>query len=243
MTQLIGQKTLNYDKVVNMLANEHCRNEKLKGKIEELEKENLTLKKGNRKQNKSEVTENSYVTKPRPKATIEEEQQNELEDTFRLNYQLKAELTSLKEKSKVLQIEQENKKIENEIKALQEKLDKKRKKIQEIETTKSKPKDNNDSRNKHKRQKQKLNIIITGDSVLNIISENFNLNTRSAKVNDKPFPGATMDDFNDFIKPLARQKPNYIIFHAGTNNLKSDTPDRMSVICNPDPTTLMTQTL
>ena len=110
VTQLIGQKTLNYDKVIDMLANERCRNEKLKGKIEELEKKNLTLKKGNRKQNKSEVTENSYVTEPRPKATIEEEQQNELKDTFRLNYQLKEELTSLKEKSKVLQIEQEKKK-------------------------------------------------------------------------------------------------------------------------------------
>ena len=61
VTQLIGQKTLNHDKVVDMLASEPCRNEKLKGKIEESEKKNLTLKKGDRKQNKSEVTENSYA--------------------------------------------------------------------------------------------------------------------------------------------------------------------------------------
>ena len=83
------------------------------------------------------------------------------------------------------------------------------------------------SRNKHKPRSQKLNIIITGDLMLNNISENFKMNTRCAKVSVKPFPGATIDDFNDFIKPLARQKPDYIIFHAGTNNLKSDTPDHI----------------
>ena len=51
LIQLLGQKTLNYDKVVDLLASERCRNEKLKGKIEELEKENLTLKKGDRREN------------------------------------------------------------------------------------------------------------------------------------------------------------------------------------------------
>ena len=61
--------------------------------------------------------------------------------------------------------------------------------------------------------------------MLNNISENFNPNTRSANVNVRPFPGATIDDFNDYIKPLDTQRPDYIIFHAGTNNLKSDTPD------------------
>ena len=71
--------------------------------------------------------------------------------------------------------------------------------------------------------------MITGDSVLSNISENFNLNTRSAKVNVKPFLGATINNFNDFIKPLARQKPDHVIFHAGTNNLKSDTPYHIHV--------------
>ena len=85
-----------------MLANECCKNEKLEGEIEKLEMENSTLKKDDRKQNKSEVTEKSHVSEPRarPKATIEEKQQNELEDALRLNYQLKAELISLKEKTK-----------------------------------------------------------------------------------------------------------------------------------------------
>ena len=65
--------------------------------------------------------------------------------------------------------------------------------------------------------------------MLNNISENFNLNTCCAKLSVKPFPGATINDFNDFIKPLARRKPDYIIFHvhAGTNNLKFDTPDHI----------------
>ena len=41
---------------------------------------------------------------------------------------------------------------------------------------------------------------------------------RDRKVKVKIFPGATIDDMYDYIKPLLKKCPDDIILHAGTNN-------------------------
>ena len=40
----------------------------------------------------------------------------------------------------------------------------------------------------------------------------------------KAFPGATVEDMEDFIKPITRKSPNKVILHVGTNDLKNSTP-------------------
>ena len=35
----------------------------------------------------------------------------------------------------------------------------------------------------------------------------------------RSFPGATTEDFKDFIKPLSKKKPNAMILHVGTNDI------------------------
>ncbi|CAB4017179.1 Hypothetical predicted protein, partial [Paramuricea clavata] len=37
----------------------------------------------------------------------------------------------------------------------------------------------------------------------------------------KPFPGATVSDMEDFVKPLTRRTPDKMILHVGTNDLRS----------------------
>ena len=46
--------------------------------------------------------------------------------------------------------------------------------------------------------------------------------TKTTRVFIKAFPGATADDMVDHIKPILRRKPDNIILHADTNNLKTD---------------------
>ena len=41
---------------------------------------------------------------------------------------------------------------------------------------------------------------------------------RKRKVKVKNFPGATIDDMYDYIKPLLKKCPDNIILHVGTNN-------------------------
>jgi 3-methyladenine DNA glycosylase AlkC len=41
------------------------------------------------------------------------------------------------------------------------------------------------------------------------------------------FPGATVEDMVDFVKPIIRKRPKKIILHVGTNNLKRDNPKKI----------------
>ena len=43
---------------------------------------------------------------------------------------------------------------------------------------------------------------------------------RDRKVKVKNFPGATVDDTSDYIKPLLKKCPDNIILHVGINNKK-----------------------
>ena len=59
--------------------------------------------------------------------------------------------------------------------------------------------------------------------MLNNIEDQYNLNTKKANVSIWAFPGSTIEDFKDYIIPLARKKPDALIIHIGTNNVCNDT--------------------
>ncbi len=50
--------------------------------------------------------------------------------------------------------------------------------------------------------------------------------TRTKKV--KSFSGATVNDMEDYLKPVLRKEPNKIILHVGTNDLKSVPANRVA---------------
>ena len=68
-------------------------------------------------------------------------------------------------------------------------------------------------------------ILVTGDSILNNIEENrlskkFNVKVRS-------FPGADICDMYDYITPLLRKEPAYIILHIGSNDAVNRSSDEI----------------
>ena len=44
------------------------------------------------------------------------------------------------------------------------------------------------------------------------------ISKRDRKVKIKNFPGATVDDMYDYVKPILKKCPDNIILHVGTNN-------------------------
>ena len=59
-------------------------------------------------------------------------------------------------------------------------------------------------------------ILIAGDSIISGIAEK--KFTGPTKVKVRSFPGATIMDIRDHIKPLVRKKPAKIILHIATND-------------------------
>ena len=51
--------------------------------------------------------------------------------------------------------------------------------------------------------------------------------SRKHRIKCEAFPGATTDDMAHYIKPGLRRKPDKIIIHAGTNDLKSLSPKKI----------------
>ena len=50
--------------------------------------------------------------------------------------------------------------------------------------------------------------------------------SKSLKVIFKSFPGSKIQDMKHYTKPALQQKPDKVILHVGTNNIKKDTPQR-----------------
>ena len=73
-------------------------------------------------------------------------------------------------------------------------------------------------------KKQSKNMIVCGDSILNGVDGN-GISTKKVRAVVRSFPGATTSDMIDFIKPLAKKKPDLMIIHAGTNDLTKDNMD------------------
>ena len=68
----------------------------------------------------------------------------------------------------------------------------------------------------------KKTVVIAGDSIVkNIIGPKMSADDLRHYYIVKPFPGATVADMEDFVKPLTRRSPDKMILHVGTNDLRS----------------------
>ena len=65
-------------------------------------------------------------------------------------------------------------------------------------------------------------VAVVGDSVIKFIQPR--KLSRKFDVSAHCFPGATVQDMNDYIKPVLQRKPDKIVLHVGTNNLRDDRP-------------------
>lgn len=74
--------------------------------------------------------------------------------------------------------------------------------------------------------KRKTTVII-GDSMVSRI-QGWKMTDKSNKITVKSFPGATTDDMSDYIKPSLKYRPDNIILHIGTNNLRSNSPNQIA---------------
>lgn len=82
-------------------------------------------------------------------------------------------------------------------------------------------KKNNDKKNN---DNQKRTTTILGDSTIKDIQA-YKMRRRlpkNEKLFVKSFSGATVQDMVDYVKPSMRRKPDLIILHAGTNDLRSE---------------------
>ena len=75
--------------------------------------------------------------------------------------------------------------------------------------------DGNAAQNKEK-------VLIVGDSMTKFIKPN-KLSSKH-HVQSYSFAGAKIEDMNDFVKPLLRRRPDKVIVHVGTNNVKDENP-------------------
>ena len=49
----------------------------------------------------------------------------------------------------------------------------------------------------------------------------YKMSKANTKVRVSSFPGCTTQDMADYIKPIIRKKPNQLVLHVGTNNLRN----------------------
>ena len=65
---------------------------------------------------------------------------------------------------------------------------------------------------------------IAGDSIVkNIVGAKMSGNDSKHYFIVKPFPGVTISDMEDFVKPLSRRSPDKTVLHVGTNDLRNCT--------------------
>ena len=68
-------------------------------------------------------------------------------------------------------------------------------------------------------------VVVAGDSLVkNIIGAKMSERDQSHHYVVKPFPGATISDMEDFVKPLVRRSPAKLILHVGTNDMRNASP-------------------
>ena len=68
----------------------------------------------------------------------------------------------------------------------------------------------------------KNTTLIVGDSMISGIDQN-RLSIKGRIVKVRSFPGATINDMYDCIKPLLKKAPANVILHVGTNNAPNST--------------------
>ena len=81
----------------------------------------------------------------------------------------------------------------------------------------------NGSRNEEILPKEK--VIIIGDSMTKFVDPK--KLSKKCQVESRSFPGVTVEDMQDFVKPLVRRKPDKVTIHVGTINLNKDRPKQI----------------
>ena len=242
MIEIIGQKTVYFDKTLDLLTKERIKTSKLTDMLEHLQNENKTLRqlinthpnseqavfhiatKASESQYKSPepfypptpVIQECIVTQTLP-ISIEIFKEHE-ESLKEQNDILRNEIKEMKAKLAKQDLEKENNKLQKEVKMLKEKL---QSSDQKHKDERGKAAENNQIKAKYPKRKQ---VIIAGDSMLNNIEEKFDLNTKTSNVSVHSFSGATIEDMKDYSIPLLRKEPNVMIIHAGMINVRTDKP-------------------
>ena len=76
---------------------------------------------------------------------------------------------------------------------------------------------------------KKQTVVIVGDSIVkDLIGGNMGKDDANHFYVVKSFSGATLKGMKDFIKPLTRRKPDKLILHVGTNDLKRNPPSEIA---------------
>lgn len=52
--------------------------------------------------------------------------------------------------------------------------------------------------------------------------------SKNHRVKVNAFPGATIEDMADYIKPILRKKPEELVLHVGTNDLTTSEPRQVA---------------
>ena len=243
---VMEQNTNYFDKVLNLLISERIKTTKLTAEIEQLQMQNDSRKASFFPQ------EDDIPTLQTPERSISAEipvplfvetpeihvnQERENEKLHKESTALQKELNTDKEEK----LREQNEKLKHELvelkalvktKKIQEELQSENEKLHK-EITALKKELNADKTDKVKEQQKehstkKQDVIVAGDSMLNNIEDRFNLNTKKANVSIRAFPGSTIEDFKDYVAPLTRKKPDALIVHIGTNNVRSDTPKQVT---------------
>ena len=66
---------------------------------------------------------------------------------------------------------------------------------------------------------------MAGDSILNGIDGSLLSQKRLVKV--RQFPGATISDMHDHLKPILKRHPVFLILHIGTDDTSKYTPNEI----------------
>lgn len=91
------------------------------------------------------------------------------------------------------------------------------KKKKTVDSTKDRPRST-------KSGKKETVIIAEDSTVKNVIGAKMSSDDPDHFYVVKSFPGATLADMKDFLRPLTRRKPDKLTLHVGTNDLKHSQP-------------------
>ena len=78
----------------------------------------------------------------------------------------------------------------------------------------------------HETYTERKSTFIVGDSIISGL-KGWRMSDKNNVVRVRSFPGATIEDMDDYIKPSSRASPDNLIIHIGTNNLPSDEPKQI----------------
>ena len=78
-------------------------------------------------------------------------------------------------------------------------------------------------KNKKEMKRGRSVTVVAGDSIVKKV-KGWELPNEDDLFVVRSFPGAKADHMESYIKPTLKNKPEFIIIHCGTNDLKNKTP-------------------